>query len=473
MAILVIMILAGACSKKTVYDGKYRILKPQDRTVTKIGEILTPCLDHYESVISLEYFLNDSLIFSTMKPDSICRLRTAGLEPGNYALSSVVHYVGRQVSRDRVFIDVVQDYYGPKAAFESSMNTGSVNTIFYLDPRKSADRDNPTASLKMRWDFGDGRVWDGGFRDLAPVNHRYSQPGSYRVLLRVRDRQMQVDTCSIHIEVASASLYSPSMILVKGSTYLMGKGAARRDTVISVTLPDYFIGRYEVTNREFVRFLNSGIYSLQPDKLLNMNETECGIGYEGQNYIVKKNGHPDDGREAAAEITWLGAVAYCNWISAIEGLTPVYLIKEDTVHVNKSADGYRLPLESEWEYAARGGRQGRNTEYSGSDNLDQVGWYVLNSSIYIQPVGLKKANELGIYDMSGNVSEWCFDQYGRFGRASAVNPLVAGPGAYRVVRGGAVNSMASFCTVTSRSRSGNVNGLKYVGFRMARNAVSK
>ncbi|MEI8106760.1 MAG: SUMF1/EgtB/PvdO family nonheme iron enzyme [Verrucomicrobiota bacterium] len=102
------------------------------------------------------------------------------------------------------------------------------------------------------------------------------------------------------------------------------------------------------------------------------------------------------------------------------------------------ANGYRLPSDGEWEWASRGGVKGRGYENSGSQDLGEVGWYKENSGGKTHEVGTKKANELGIYDMSGNVWEWCFDQWGS-------------TGTLRVLRGGSWDDIASYAQVSSRS----------------------
>jgi len=112
---------------------------------------------------------------------------------------------------------------------------------------------------------------------------------------------------------------------------------------------------------------------------------------------------------------------------------------------------FRLPTEAEWEYAARGGSRSKGYKYAGSDNLDEVGWYDENSGFHTHPVGEKKANELGLYDMSGNVSEWCQDWYGDYSSEAQTNPTGPQSGGYRVLRGGSSWFIAGDCRVSYRN----------------------
>ena len=127
---------------------------------------------------------------------------------------------------------------------------------------------------------------------------------------------------------------------------------------------------------------------------------------------------------------------------------------------------FRLPTEAEWEYAARGGNKSKGYKYSGSNTIDNVAWYASNSSSRTYDVKTKQANELGIYDMSGNVYEWCQDWYGGYSSGSQINPTGPASGSKCVLRGGSWLDNARYCRVSYRDRKSPGSRLNIQGFRL-------
>ncbi len=180
-------------------------------------------------------------------------------------------------------------------------------------------------------------------------------------------------------------------------------------------------------------------------------------------------------------VSWYDAIYFCNKLSLLCGLTPVYSVNGKTnpdkwgytphkgkyiewkISQNLSANGFRLPTVEEWQYAAKGGQDYR---YSGSDNLDEVGWYEENSGNQTHSVAQKKANGYGLYDMSGNVWELCSDYYGPYDTLDVKDPQGPEQGVYHVMRGGSCNSSPQSCRVTFRQDNSLMSGDAVVGFRL-------
>ena len=210
---------------------------------------------------------------------------------------------------------------------------------------------------------------------------------------------------------------SGNMVRINGGTFQMGSNNGYRDEepVHTVTVSSFYMGKYEVTQKEY-------------REVMGTNPSN----FKGDNLPVE-------------QVSWYDAVEYCNKRSQREGLTPAYTIDKsrkdpnntstyDTVKWvvtwNKNANGYRLPTEAEWEYAAKGGNGSPgNYTYAGSNNADEVAWYIGSKT---QNVGTKKPNGLGLYDMSGNVWEWCWDWYGSYSSAAQTDPAGASSGSHRV-----------------------------------------
>lgn len=215
------------------------------------------------------------------------------------------------------------------------------------------------------------------------------------------------------------------MVYVEGGTFTMGateeqSGDARSDESPThrVTLDSYYIGAYEVTQAQWRAVMGSN-----PSY------------FTGDSNPVEK-------------VSWHDAQAFCQELSNLTDKT------------------YILPTEAQWEYAARGGNKSRKNKYSGSFAIDAVAWYTSNSGSKTHLVGQKRANELGIYDMSGNVWEWCSDWYGRYSSSPQTSPTGPSSGQYRVLRGGSWFNDASYCRVSYR-RNGTPSIDSFnIGFRV-------
>ncbi|MBK6621939.1 MAG: SUMF1/EgtB/PvdO family nonheme iron enzyme [Saprospirales bacterium] len=243
----------------------------------------------------------------------------------------------------------------------------------------------------------------------------------------------------------------PAMVRVEGGTFRMGCDPRDKkmqkigcpdnsEPAHEVTLSSFSIGKYEVTNEEFAVFLNDRGNQVEGGS--EWYNVGCGIDLVDGVFLTTSKNHP------VSCVTWYAANAYAKWL-------------------NEKIPGakYRLPTEAEWEYAARGGKRGwkDNYLYSGSDNLDEVGWYDGVSALETKPVGGKKANQLGIHDMSGNVSEFCADWYGPFDAKPQRNPKGPASGTTKVGRG---NSWLTTEGLINRSTKDPKDSSGSTGFRL-------
>ncbi|MBN2103452.1 formylglycine-generating enzyme family protein [bacterium] len=239
------------------------------------------------------------------------------------------------------------------------------------------------------------------------------------------------------------SFYVDIMIFIEGGTFQMGDTDGSGDTD---ELPVHFVSvqSYEMLKYEVTQELWQSVVGNYPSSFTgNLNRP-------------------------VEQVSWLNAVEFCNMLSRKHQFTPCYMIQENNVNCDFDADGYRLPTEAEWEYAARGGTQNIENLYSGSSQIGAVSWYAANSDSKTHETGLKMPNELGLFDMSGNVCEWCWDWYSEYGSTALTDP--AGPlsGVYRVLRGGSWFFSERGCRCASRFRNAPDVGLSHVGFRIVR-----
>ena len=210
------------------------------------------------------------------------------------------------------------------------------------------------------------------------------------------------------------------MMYVKGGTFTMGATSEQgseadsdEKPTHSVTLSSFYICKYEVTQALWKAVMGSNPSS-----------------FKGDNLPVET-------------VSWDDCQTFIRKLNAMTG------------------KNFRLPTEAEWEFAARGGNNSRGYKYAGSNNIETVAWYDDNSGSKTHVVGTKSPNELGIYDMSGNVLEWCQDWKGSYSSASQTNPTGASSGSSRVLRGGSWNNFARNCR--SSYRYGNAPDYRNIG----------
>ncbi len=255
-----------------------------------------------------------------------------------------------------------------------------------------------------------------------------------------------------------------SFVLVKGGTFQMGSPESEAwrsddETQHSVTLGDFYMSKYELTQKEYMDITGTNPSNFSGDDLPVEN------------------------------VSWLDAAAYCNGRSEAEGLDPVYSISEKSVTWDRSADGYRLPTEAEWEYACRAGTvtpfyidpspSAEQANYYGHYPYGIEDNYFSQGSLSVQPgeyrqttvsVGSFDPNPNGLYDMYGNVSEWVWDYYGEYPSEAQTDPAGPESGTLRVYRGGGWNDFAKNMRSAYRAAMEQDKGSFNLGIRLVRNA---
>jgi formylglycine-generating enzyme required for sulfatase activity len=288
-------------------------------------------------------------------------------------------------------------------------------------------KSDQTATISLFCSEDGGNIWGTKLHFVTgDVGQNISAGYGKQIVWQVLDERERLTGSNISFEVramlSSLNDFGIEMVYVKGGTFQMGSndGDSDEKPVHTVTVSDFYIGKYEVTQKQWREIMGNNPSNFKncdncPVEMVSWNDV--------QEFIKKLN--------------------------------------------QKTGKNYRLPTEAEWEYAARGGSQSRGYKYAGSNNIGEVAWYDDNSSSKTHAVGGKKPNELGIYDMSGNVYEWCSDWYGNYSAGSQRNPQGPTSGPLRLLRGGSWGLNARYCRVSNRLNVNPGYRINYSGFRLA------
>ncbi len=346
----------------------------------------------------------------------------------------------------------------------------------------SAEAKNDPMGLQSGWQRpirgSSIHSWQGDFRPSNRGNavnpHDKGNAYGFRIVRRgVKDtkastqpeQEKPTQSSEPEIKVGASIKNSIGQVLmgVPGGSFQMGTPSGGTDPerpVHRVTLTGFWMSSTEVTQAQWQAVMGS-------------NPSDPSLG-SGPNYPVNM-------------VSWYDILAFCNKLSLKEGLTPAYTIKGSTdpakwgqvptnydpdwdkPTLNLEANGYRMPTESEWEFAARGGTASKGYKFIGGDMANELGWHSENSSNKLQPVAQKKPNELGLYDMNGNVAEWVWDRWNKYSAEAKNDPMGLQSGWQRPIRGSSIHSWQGDFRPSNRGNAVNPHdkGNAY-GFRIVR-----
>jgi formylglycine-generating enzyme required for sulfatase activity len=285
----------------------------------------------------------------------------------------------------------------------------------------------------------DSQITDGMTVKVVSLNRTPAEEAS-------RTNKVTIMTDAAYVEAVLGIEIKKGMVRLPGGNFTMGSPiteAGRNDdeTQHQVTVQAFWIGQYEVTQAEYQALMKTNPSNFKGDKL------------------------------PVESVSWYDAVDYCNARSLAESLTPAYTVNGVNVTWDRTANGYRLPTEAEWEYACRAGAATAwHTGNADNDALKAAAWYSANSTSTTHTTGQKQPNAWRLYDMHGNVWEWCWDIYGAYPRGAQSNPAGAAfESGNRVLRGGSWYHSARILRSACRNSFNPSGGYFIIGFRLARN----
>jgi formylglycine-generating enzyme required for sulfatase activity len=437
--------------RETAPEASFTVSPPSGTTETEFQFDASGSSDAQDPVSALEVrwdWTNNGVWdsdFSTTKT-ATHQYGTAGTK----TIKLEVRDTGGLTDTTTATVTVLGPNTAPEASFVVSPLSGTTDTEFQFDASGSSDAQDPVSALEVRWDWTNNGVWDSDFSTTKTAEHQYGTVGTKTIKLEVKDTGGLTDTTTATVTVTPAP--PKQMVLIEAGSFTMGSDEDEGDSderpEHQPNIGSYYMDLYEVTNAEYADAANWAVAhdqavwngfeivsSTSPERIfVNITFVYCQIERAGASFRAEA-GHED---HPMISVSWYGAAAYCNWRSEMEGRTPCYDLS--TWECDFSADGYRLPTEAEWEKGARGSLDERTYPW-GDEAPNCARANYAGCAFDTVPVGSCPSGRsaYGLYDMAGNISEWCNDRYEStyYSTSPASDPRGPSTGSLRVIRGGA------------------------------------
>jgi formylglycine-generating enzyme required for sulfatase activity len=370
-------------------------------------------------------------------------------------------------------ITVTEVYNNPPLAVDDNASVDA-NSVVLIDVLSTdSDPDGDAISLvSLTAPTNGSAVIVSGQVEYTPL---IGYSGADTFTYTIEDSFAAQATATVSVDVVPGT--PTDMVAIPGGTFEMGDHAGVGDAderpVHSVTLDAFLMDKYEVSNTKFADFLNNTTVTVSGTSVYQVGGAGQRIcllwnglnwDYNGSTFVIDagKDNHP------VVNVTWYGSALYSNYLSTLDGRTPCY--DETSFDCDFTADGFRLPTEAEWEYASRGGEHSPYYQYPwGSDTITSLDAnYDYNNITYTVDVGSYAANGYGLYDMAGNVNEWCNDWYDSryYSTSPPTNPTGPATGSIRVLRGGGWYTSAIYLRCADRTTFWPTDSFNYFGFRV-------
>lgn len=424
LALLVVLVAFG-CSKSTEPDKQVAtpVFAPEGGTYSFEKQVLISCATEGATI---RYTLDES------EPNSSSTLYT---EPILVSADLIIKAKAYKKGWTSSPVATASYSFVPADTLAAPVFSPEAG-LFYSEQRVTISSSDPEAVIRYTTDG----------REPDESSTLYVSPILVSSSITLKAKAFKPETVSSPTTNGIYSIWQ--MMPVQGGTFHNG--------VSNVTLSSFYISNYEVTQAQY----------------------QAVVG-ENPSHFADNPDHPVE------TVSWSEAIRYCNLRSELEGLTPCYSWQDIGTNVDEwpsnwilysiyyvtcdwEANGYRLPTEMEWMFAARGGNLSHDYSYSGSENLAEVAWYNVNSGGNTHRVGSKAPNELGLFDLSGNVWEWVWDSYAAYPTTDQSDPQGPSSREYPVLRGGSWTDPSGYCKVNFRLNNKAYYANFHVGFRVVR-----